>query len=219
MAPHGHIILPLKAKGRVLGVLYLYLPEHAPIIPNANHVLRSIANQIGMAIHNAQLYQETKECSLHDPLTGLANRRLMEIDLDRNLARTRRLDAPLSVIIADLDHFKDYNDERGHIAGDKALVDVARVIAEESREMDLAVRYGGEEFCILLPNTDLKKAAGVAERIRKTVAVKTDITISLGVSSFHSGIEDGKELIAQADKSLYEAKRKGRNQVVISDAG
>jgi len=213
MSHHGHIILPLNAKARVVGVLYLYLPENFTLDIHMNHILLAIANQLGVAIHNAQLHNEIKESSLHDPLTGLANRRLMDIDIERNFARTKRTDAHLSVIMLDIDHFKKYNDTYGHTAGDELLVTVSDVIASETREMDLVVRYGGEEFLVLLPNADLTEAAHVAERIRNAVQRKTDVTISIGVSSYHRGMKSAEELIGEADTLLYAAKQNGRNRV------
>ncbi len=217
MTPHGHIIIPLKARDKVVGVLYLYLPTDFGIDESRLKLFTSIGNQIGVAIDNSRLYEETKKFSLHDPLTGLANRRLMDIMIEKSLARVRRLKTSLSVIMLDIDHFKKYNDTYGHTAGDNLLVQVAKLILKMTRQIDLAVRYGGEEFLVLLPETELTRASEVAERIRKTVEGKTVVTISLGVSSYHKGIEKEEDLIKKADEALYKAKQKGRNRVEISE--
>ncbi len=217
MTPHGHIIIPLKARDKVVGVLYLYLPTDFGIDESRLKLFTSIGNQIGVAIDNSRLYEETKKFSLHDPLTGLANRRLMDIMIEKSLARVRRFKTSLSVIMLDIDHFKKYNDTYGHTAGDNLLVQVAKLILKMTRQIDLAVRYGGEEFLVLLPETELTRASEVAERIRKTVEGKTVVTISLGVSSYHKGIEKEEDLIKKADEALYKAKQKGRNRVEISE--
>ncbi len=217
MTPHGHIIIPLKARDKVVGVLYLYLPTDFGIDESRLKLFTSIGNQIGVAIDNSRLYEETKKFSLHDPLTGLANRRLMDIMIEKSLARVRRFKTSLSVIMLDIDHFKKYNDTYGHTAGDNLLVQVAKLILKMTRQIDLAVRYGGEEFLVLLPETELTRASEVAERIRKTVEEKTVVTISLGVSSYHKGIEKEEDLIKKADEALYKAKQKGRNRVEISE--
>lgn len=217
IVPHGHIIVPLKARGRVMGVSYLYLPADVDVDEHKISILLSIGNQIGIAIDNARLYQETKELSLHDPLTGLANRRLMNIMLEKTFAGAKRFGKPLSVIMLDIDHFKDYNDTFGHTAGDNLLVNIAKVLSKETRGVDLVVRYGGEEFLVLLHEAELEMARKVAERIRKAVETETKSTISLGVSSYHSRIQRKEELIDKADAALYLAKQRGRNRVEASE--
>lgn len=167
----------------------------------------------------ARMYEETKRLSLHDPLTGLANRRFLEIELDRNFAMAKRYETPLSIIMMDIDHFKRYNDTCGHPAGDKLLADIARLAQKGSRGVDLVARYGGEEFFILLPDTDLKGAQVAAERIRRTVQEGTEVTVSLGIASYNKGMEKKEELICPADNALYKAKENGRNRVEISEEG
>lgn len=215
MTPAGQIILPLKAADRVVGVLCLYLPVDAEVDEETMKLLRAIAGQLGMAISNAMLYEETKSRSLHDPLTGLANRRLMGIELGRNMARARRDGSPFSVVMMDIDHFKKYNDTYGHPAGDALLADFSRVVLKEIREVDNLFRYGGEEFVLLLPDTGLQGASTVAERIRARVEEKTAVTISLGVSSYRVGMKKEEEAIREADEAMYQAKQTGRNRVDI----
>ncbi|MDO8281021.1 MAG: diguanylate cyclase [Thermodesulfovibrionia bacterium] len=212
MTPHGHIILPLKDKEKVLGVLYLYLPADIDIAEDTINLLRYISNHIGMALDNARLYEETKVLSLHDPLTGLANRRLMDIIFERIIAAAKRHDIPFSALMIDIDHFKKYNDSFGHPAGDKLLRDISAVISDEIRGVDFAVRYGGEEFLVLLSEMDSAKAFDVAERLRKTVQEKTGVTVSLGISTY-DGIAGKETLIQRADEALYRAKQNGRNRV------
>lgn len=215
MTPHGHIIVPLKTMNGIIGVLCLYTPADIDIKKHKIDLLQSIGNQIGAAIENSRLYEETKALSLHDPLTGLANRRMMQIVFGRNLARAKRLKGPLSIIMLDVDHFKKYNDTYGHAKGDEILVKVANILLKETREIDLVARYGGEEFFIMIPEADLTTACEVAERIRSAVESMMDVTISFGVSSYSAGMEED-DLIKKADSALYQAKNKGRNRVEVS---
>ena len=218
MTPHGHVILPLKAAGKTVGVLYLYMPRDLEINEERMKILSNIGSQVGIAIENAKLYEETKAFSLHDPLTGLANRRMLDIIFERNFIRAKRFSSPLSVLMLDIDHFKRYNDAYGHPAGDRLLCEVAYTTLEEIREIDLVARYGGEEFLILLPDTDITHAHEAAERIRKAVEKKTKITVSLGVSTLQHGMREKEELIDKADTALYKAKQNGRNRVEAADA-
>jgi len=211
--PHGHIILPLKAKNRLVGILCLYLPADAKVDQEKKDLLVALGNQIGIAIDNARLYEETRSLALHDPLTGLANRRHMGIIMADNLARAKRSGTPFSVIMFDIDHFKRINDTSGHDAGDEILVELSRVAAAELRDIDLKVRFGGEEFLALLPETTEEEARVVAERIRVAVQLEVAITISLGVTSYREG-DDQETLVKRADNALYQAKKQGRNQVV-----
>jgi diguanylate cyclase (GGDEF)-like protein/PAS domain S-box-containing protein len=213
MSSHGHIIIPLKTKEKVMGVLYLYLSSDFVIEESRIKLLETIGGQLGVAIENARLYEETKRFSLHDPLTGLANRRYIDIVLERNFAAAKRFKKPFAIIMADIDHFKNYNDTYGHIAGDRMLINVAKILEKETREVDLISRYGGEEFLILLSEADIDRARSVAEHKRKAVAEAAGITISLGVASYNDKINKPEELIKHADKALYQAKQNGRNRV------
>lgn len=159
----------------------------------------------------ARLHEEAKALALHDPLTGLANRRLMSIELDAMVARAKRGGKPVAAIMLDIDHFKKFNDTHGHPAGDALLAQVAAIAAKEIREADLAARYGGEEFLALLPDSDQQEASAVAERIRRAVEENTPVTVSLGVAVSRG--EMAEELIKRADSALYLAKNNGRNKV------
>ena len=157
-----------------------------------------------------------------DPLTGLANRRTLDEVLSREIARTERLGGGLSVIMADLDRFKSINDQYGHTVGDKVLAGAAAVFGSQLRAYDLAARYGGKEFILLISGATAEQATVIAERIRKQVEsleiaeCSRQITISSGVASWVMGEQPG-ELVARADAALYMAKKKGRNRVEIAD--
>jgi diguanylate cyclase (GGDEF)-like protein len=162
--------------------------------------------------------EELERLSLTDGLTGLSNRRFLVQQLNEEALRFRRTKKAFSVIMADVDHFKQYNDTFGHPAGDEVLKKVARLLHASVRELDCVARYGGEEFCIMLPETDADGAAILAERICERVAAAEfpgqKITLSLGVASLPDNGDTPDAVIAAADEALYQAKREGRNRVV-----
>jgi diguanylate cyclase (GGDEF)-like protein len=162
--------------------------------------------------------QELERLSVTDDLTGLYNRRYLMETLASEVRRARRLEHPFALLMVDIDHFKEYNDAFGHLAGDEMLTRVARVLRESTREVDCAARYGGEEFVVLLPETGVAEAAETAERIRARVAAEAlaggQITLSIGVAEFPSHGDTPEAMIAAADAALYQAKREGRNRVV-----
>ena len=215
MKPHAHIIVPLKAKDSVVGVLYLYLHKGIVVDSARKAFLESIGGILGVAISNSLLYEETRRLALHDPLTGLANKRLLNIELERNFVLAKRYERPFSCLMLDLDRFKLYNDSHGHVAGDRMLQKVARAITASLRETDFAARYGGEEFFVILPETAVESAALVAEKIRETVRTKTGITASLGAAAFDSRMSGPARLVESADRALYSAKKNGRDRVEV----
>jgi diguanylate cyclase (GGDEF)-like protein len=163
--------------------------------------------------------------SVTDPLTGMYNRRYIVDHLDRELKQSKRTNQPLSLIMADLDNFKNYNDRHGHIAGDEALKELGGLLAYSIRETDVVARYGGEEFLIFLNHTDKDGAVKTAEKLRLAVeerifdlkGEKTRITISLGISSSPEDGTSFDELVDAADRALYHAKDMGRNKVSAAD--
>ena len=215
MALHGHVILPLKSKSKTIGVLCLYTLADTAIAEGDLSLLGTIANQIGMAIDNSRLYEKTKHLAFHDALTGLGNRRLIDIFFAKLIAKANRAETPFALIMADIDFFKKYNDTYGHAEGDILLAKVSAIFLAMTRAEDLLGRYGGEEFLLLLPGEDKKTAVEIAERIRKEVEEKTPVTISLGVTDY-SADQTQEDLIRLADGALYLAKNEGRNRVVAA---
>lgn len=166
------------------------------------------------------------ELSNTDHLTGLFNRRFLMECLDKEVQRARRKDGQVALLLLDIDHFKRVNDTHGHLQGDVVLQKVALHIQKELRSYDIAARYGGEEFVAVLPDTSLKEAFNVADRIRLSIQgmhfagslSNERVTVSLGVALFPaSGIDDTDGLLRAADEALYQAKERGRNRVVVSD--
>ena len=161
--------------------------------------------------------------SITDPLTSLPNRRYLEERLTEELNRSRRYDYPMSFLMIDIDDFKAYNDNNGHQAGDLALQITAHCLKAALRSADVASRYGGEEFCILLPQTSISEAGVIADRIRHRVATthfphgKSQplgrVTVSIGVSTYSTIVNSAETVIAAADRALYQAKSFGKDRV------
>lgn len=213
---HGHVVIPLKRGREVKGVLFLYYNNKDLIQERKRDFFLNIGKQIGIAIDNAELYEKTKELSITDPLTGLANRRLMDNELQRCFHRAKRYGRPFSLVMFDIDDFKQYNDTFGHQAGDMLLSQIGSIALKELRSSDIAFRYGGEEFLVILPETKIKDAVVVAERLRRTIKTMTRVSISLGVSSYREDIEGLEQILKEADNALYRAKRKGKDRVETS---
>jgi len=213
--PHGHIIVPLKGINRLVGVLYLYLPVNRNVSDHLKKMFEIIGAHVGIAIENATHYKDAKELTLVDPLTGLQNRRVMLANLEKYIVLAERHNRNLSIIMMDLDHFKKFNDNYGHQAGDRLLIQIADIMRGLVRKSGHIVRYGGEEFLVMLPETDQNDAYQVAERIRTTVGEQTPVTISLGIASFQQGQKGltTHDLIRDADTALYRAKQLGRNRI------
>lgn len=215
-APHGHVILPLKTVDAVVGVLCFHTRHETKINERELALLSSLGNQIGIAVNNAKLYEAARSGSLQDPLTGLGNRRSLQVQLEKSVEAANRYGESLSVIMLDIDHFKHYNDTYGHLEGDRLLIKLSEILTNEMRKADYIFRYGGEEFLVILIETDENKACEAAERMRWAVEAEAGVTISLGIAAYREGISTGEELIGNADAALYRAKQQGRNRVELS---
>ncbi len=180
--------------------------------------LTSVFNNMVTRLRESR--EELERLSATDPLTGLFNRRRMMEALDHEVRRSRRLKHTFAVIMADVDHFKRYNDANGHPAGDAVLKQVATIMREATRDVDVVARYGGEEFFVLMPETEGAGAADVADRVRERLAAEKlpggAVTLSFGVAEFPAHGDIGETLIAIADAALYQAKREGRDRVVLA---
>lgn len=168
---------------------------------------------------------ELRKLALTDALTGTFNRRMLDRMLEGEIARARRSGGRFCVALLDMDHFKQINDRHGHDGGDIVLIRVAQKVRDTLRAMDTLFRVGGEEFCVLCPDTGPEEAAGALERIRSAVAameIRTgpdliSVTLSGGIAAFRTGDSTGPGLVARADKALYRAKQGGRNQIVLAE--
>src|SRR6266404_5978021 len=188
-------------------------------------MIESVAPQIALAIERAAWQQRANQyqvMSITDPLTGLHNRRYLEARLAEELSRSKRYDYPLSFMMIDIDDFKLYNDRNGHQAGDRALEITAQCLRAALRKVDVASRYGGEEFSILLPQTDLQEAGVIADRIRRKINDTPfthgksqplgAVTVSIGLSAFSATLDSAEAIVRAADRALYHAKSHGKNR-------
>lgn len=206
---------PLRAAGDVVGVLLvLWADEKDSLDPRTESLLRLLASQAEVALELGALVARLEDQALTDGLTNVANRRAFDEALTAELRRAGRSGRPLALVMLDIDHFKRYNDARGHQAGDRLLIDLAAAWQRELRPSDLLARYGGEEFAVILPDSAGLAALRVAERLRDNVPAKQ--TVSAGVAAWRPG-EPAAELIARADAALYRAKAEGRDQAVLGD--
>lgn len=177
-----------------------------------------ILRQNEILLENISLKIESRHQSFIDPLTKLWNRRRLYLLIDKMIELSKRSGDPFSLILLDIDHFKKFNDTHGHNAGDTLLVRLAELLLDCCREQDLVVRYGGEEFMVVLPNTTINQAKIIAERIHTTVRKNTDVTVSAGLAQY-TGQLNFAHMVQQADEALYAAKNKGRDRftVVVSN--
>ena len=169
-----------------------------------------------VVVENLHLKEKAREESLRDQLTGLWNRRSLELFIEKLIPKSIRDKKTFSIIVLDIDFFKKYNDDFGHLQGDKALISVANVLQNELRENDLAVRFGGEEFLVVLPETDTKIAQEITQRIISSTRTNTQNTISAGIATYSKEIKF-EELVKLADDALYQAKENGRDQFTVSN--
>lgn len=222
--------VPMIHKGRVIGVFLLGHTNTGAFDADDVTLISALAAQTALAIINAELYETTLELATSDPLTGILNRRAMVKQIEFELARAQRFNTSLALLLVDVDYFKSYNDRMGHVLGDVALKEIARTLKENIRKVDIVARFGGEEFCVILPQADIKAAREVAAKLCEAVR-KLDLrgvekqelgylSISIGIALIsgehqedegHNSVTD---IITLADKALYEAKRLGRDRFV-----
>jgi len=215
---------PMVAGGEVIGVLAVADPDAEASIETAR-VLAAASAVLGIAIRNVQLFTELHETAVTDALTGLFNRAHTLEVFEAELRRSRRTGSELSVLMIDVDGFKELNDRQGHLAGDAALKSIAKRFGRTLRQSDHRCRYGGDEFLVLLPDTSSSGAMKVADTLRREVeALRIPlnsaggvITCSIGVATAIPGESDPVTSIHRADKALYQAKRAGRNRVAAYD--
>ncbi|EIM62782.1 HDOD domain-containing protein [Desulfobacter postgatei] len=219
------LVVPFCSHDKVIGLLGMdYAVSGKKIEPGLFSSIALVANELGLALENASAYKKAKSASLHDGLTGLLNRMAVDDLLKESFIKAVSEDTPLSVAMIDVDFFKKFNDMFGHQAGDSVLKLIAKALKKMSRPTDYVGRYGGEEFIVVLNNTDPPKAGVYAERIRKEIErlghLLSDrfpglgLTVSIGISSFEHDTKNKQALVSKADEALYKAKKAGRNRVV-----
>lgn len=222
----GTLCVPMMAQGETLGLFYLSFSQ-APELSDAKRQLAiTVAEHISLSLANLQLRETLEHQNIRDPLTNLFNRRYMEESLERELKRAQRKQQPLGIIMLDVDHFKRFNDDFGHEAGDIVLKELGLFLNRSIRDSDIACRYGGEELMLILPETSLENSQRRAEQIREGIKhlqvehrrqTLPKITISMGVAAFPEHGVTGEAIIWAADTALYQAKAQGRDRVVTAN--
>lgn len=217
--------IPLLFKESVVGILNFTRPGIDAFTAQEIQFLTTIADQLAIALANARLFSKTRELAVRDELTQLYNRRHFQTIFPLEMKRAARFAQPLSLLMMDIDRFKGFNDQYGHLAGDRRLQETAQLLKSNLREVDFVARFGGEEFVVLLPSTPKGDAVSVAEKLRNLIRLhpfaapaavddRQRFTVSFGVAAYPGDGETWEGLLAAADTALYQAKGKGRDRVI-----
>jgi diguanylate cyclase (GGDEF)-like protein len=221
--------IPIVGRGQILGMLHLRGEtfRDARATQNLKQTIERLVDQLSLSLTNIELRERLENMALRDGLTGLYNRRFLDEMLEHELAKLRRTGKRAALLLADVDHFKRFNDTYGHQAGDDALRKVGAALLSAVRASDVVCRYGGEEFLVFLPECELKEATAKAEALRAAVAAITlkvgvdaipPISASFGLAMFPDVGDNRAEIIQLADRALYRAKDAGRNRVMVAEA-
>jgi diguanylate cyclase (GGDEF)-like protein/PAS domain S-box-containing protein len=223
--PDGYMCIPMMAQSEAIGILHLMQPEHVKMTESKQRLAVTMSEHIAMALSNLRLHETLRSQSIRDPLTGLFNRRFMEEALDLELRRASRNQLSLGMIMIDLDHFKYFNDSFGHEAGDLVLKELGTLLRSKIRGEDIACRYGGEEFTLILPEGTEAVTRQRAEFYKEAIQ-RLDVhyrghslgrlTASMGIAIFPHHGRTSKALIEAADKALYRSKSAGRDRVTVA---
>jgi diguanylate cyclase (GGDEF)-like protein len=223
------VSVPLRSRGQVIGVLSVYDREAGGPFTDADaQALAAFAGQAAVGIENVRLHEEARRLSVTDEMTGIWNFRYFRLRIEQEIERARRFRREVSLLLVDVDHFKDANDRYGHPQGDQILRELARRVGASIRDVDTFARYGGEEFVLILPETDTHGAKAAAEKIRLAIAARPfegiadttpiRVTVSLGVACYPRHAQSATALIQAADAAMYRAKTSGRDRVVVAEA-
>lgn len=219
---HGYIGLPLTVKGNVIGFLNLSFEEVLEVDPVEVQPLMAFANLAAQAIENARLYHQAKELAIHDELTGIYNRRGLNMLAEREFERAARYQRPLSVLFSDIDDFKSFNDRYSYALGDQVLKAVAGCLKANLREIDVLARFGGDEFVVILPETQQNEAKGIAKRLGHAICAlkvsnnggEVTVSLSFGIAQLAQNDRTCEDLIERASSALRQAKQTGQPIVV-----
>lgn len=227
----SELAVPMIVQDRVVGAIDIQSPVPARFTSESKKTITALANHAATAVENAMLHSRILGFARKDKLTGLGNLRFFEEKLEEEFMRTDRSNFPFSLIMMDIDDFKNYNDSWGHLMGNTLLKTVVKAMNSAIREVDVLIRYGGEEFVCILPFTGEQEASEIAERIRKRVVESSyviphseqqplgKVSISLGVSTYITDVRDRNLLLKYADQRMYMAKRAGKNKVLAPALG
>ena len=226
LPPGGLMVIPLMSANKLIGVLELIGREGDESFVANEDLFTTIAEHLSLALSSAIMFEDVERLAAFDALTSIANHRTMQEFLFKRVSEAGRSDTKVGVIMIDVDHFRSFNEEEGHDAGDQVLIMVADVLTDSLRSYDMAARYGGEEFTLILPGSDRETTYEIAERVREEIARLTyttrsgrprHVTASFGCAIFPACAQDSVGLLKAADTALFKAKRDGRNRTVMYD--
>jgi len=227
----AYACIPMVAKSEVIGLLHLrdsnYMNEQdrQTLIETLHDIAAPLSEYLSLAIANLKLRETLKYQSIKDPLTGLFNRRFMIESFNREIARATRKQTKISLVMIDIDHFKNFNDSWGHAAGDELLIQLGKLFKESIRECDIACRYGGEEFVILMAESNIEDTFKRADKLREDTKnirayvngqLLPPVSISMGIAEYPTHGKNVDDLLHIADTILYRAKQEGRDKVIIA---
>ncbi|HEY4485199.1 MAG TPA: sensor domain-containing diguanylate cyclase [Nitrospiria bacterium] len=220
------LCVPIVNKKRTIGVLEMINKLNGrPFDEKDRDLLHILVDQASIAMERSHLYERMSNLAVTDDLTKLYNFRYLDLTLDREIKRCQRYGTVLSLIFLDMDYFKFVNDTHGHLAGSKALVETAHILLEQLRTIDIIARYGGDEFVVVLPDTDVETARRIAHRIQKTLrehsflkaeGLKVGMTASFGIAGYPEHAQTKRDLVRLADQAMYQAKNSGRDRICIT---
>jgi diguanylate cyclase (GGDEF)-like protein len=224
----GHRLIlsaPIIGKKSFFGLLLaIHEGSGGPYTREDEQLITVLANQAAIVLENHRLYQKLEKEAVTDGLTGVYNYRFLMTTAEKEIQRARRFRQSFSFVMMDVDNLKEYNDKRGHLYGSEALKEIAAILKDTCRQIDFVSKYGGDEFGIILPQTELEGATTVTERAIEVVAnhvfeknTKGLLTCSAGISLFPTDGDTVRDIVASADKALYEAKRRGKNMVLTTE--
>jgi diguanylate cyclase (GGDEF)-like protein len=225
---HAVLCVPIINKRRVVGVLEMINKHRGqPFDDYDMQLLSQLVDQAAIALERAQLYQQMTDLATTDDLTKLFNFRHFDKSLDHEINRVERYGSELSLIFFDMDYFKQVNDNHGHLMGSRVLVEVAHILVKSLRNVDIISRYGGDEFVIMLPETSVKTALRITQRLQRSIMehrflsddeLSLQLTASFGISGFPEHAKSKKDLIRLADQAMYHAKNTGRNRICVAES-
>ncbi|ACB53063.1 unknown [Crocosphaera subtropica ATCC 51142] len=215
---------PIIAQGKTLGILYVSATDRAKLTPETENLVKTISDYITLSLANLKLREDLKEQSVRDSLTGLFNRRYLYEFLKKEIAKAQRYETEIGIILLDIDHFKQINDNYSHGLGDVVLEEFGEFLRDNIRESDIACRYGGEEFILIFPHASLDNTYQRAEALRRKIKRLhfryqqhhlNSVTVSVGVANYPQHGLTGEEVVHHADLALYAAKDQGRNRTIV----
>ena len=223
-----HLCIPMQAHGDIIGSFFISTEDEDNLDSHKRQIAQNISEQVSLALANLRLQEKLRQQSIRDPMTNLYNRRYMEETMEREINRAQKNNLPLHVLMLDIDHFKRFNDTFGHDAGDLLIIEFARLIQKKTRKDDIACRYGGEEFLVMLPGLDEEDVVQWATelgnevrqmRVEANGQALSQITISMGLAAYPQHGKTPSQLMHNADVALYRAKKGGRDQLVLYTPG